>query len=280
MLRQDNLHRPNLLFCPNYSEEPVKKYKVGPIMQEMSRQVGRAIADYDMLNEGDRVIVAVSGGKDSLSLLHLLRYRQSFAPIDFEILAVYVDTDLPGFPLDVLRQNVVDLDVPFLTEKNEPLLKGKAEDINCFWCAWNRRKTLFRLADRLGFNKIALGHHLDDIVETVLLNLFYRGEVGAMKPRQVLFDGRLTLIRPLAYIEETTVMRFVKEELKSQTAGYTCPRSDVTERMAIKKLLRELDAKNPQIKRNIFHAMKNVKSEYLLNPDLPSQDDAGQHSSH
>ena len=241
-----------------------KQNRPGALMRVISRQIGRAIADYDMLHDGDKVMVAVSGGKDSLALLRLLTYRQTFAPIKFELLAVYVDCNIPGAPIEKLRQAVLETGVPFIVEKADQFSPRDWEEMNCFWCAWNRRKTLFRLAERLGFPKIALGHHMDDIVETILLNLFYRGEVGAMRPRQDLFEGRLTIIRPLAYSEEGMIRRFVVEELQETFVTCSCPRSSQTQRAAIKKLVAELQEKNPQVKKNIFHALKNIKTDYLL----------------
>jgi len=242
----------------------MKKYKTGPLMSAISRKIGRAIADYDMLHDGDKVIVAVSGGKDSSSLLPLLRYRQTFAPIKFELLAVHVRFGNRGVPPAPLGDRVAALGVPLLVENVESEIVREGESLNCFWCAWHRRKTLFKMAGRLGFNKIALGHHFDDIVETILLNLFYRGEVGAMKPRQDLFGGKLSIIRPLAYVDEAMVRRFFLDELKGETLACTCPRREETARLAVKNLLKDLEKQNPRIKWNIFRALRNIKEEYLL----------------
>jgi len=240
--------------------------KVGRIMLGISRRMGKAISDYDMIRDGDKIIVAVSGGMASQTLLHLLRYRQTFAPIDFDLLAVYVDCRQPDFPVMKLADTVAKEAVPFRAEPADSLEIKEGEEGNSFWCINDRRQTLFRLANDLGFNKIALGHHLDDIVETILRNLLYRGELGAMRPRQDLFEGQLSIIRPLAYEDKKKIQNFVREEMSASFVMNPVTRSENTEDQSpIKKLMAELEKKDPRIKRNIFHALQNIKSDYLLN---------------
>jgi tRNA 2-thiocytidine biosynthesis protein TtcA len=145
--------------------------------------------------------------------------------------------------------------------------KEDGEDIDCFWWSWNRRKALFQLADKLEFTKIAFGHHMDDIAETIVLNQFYRGEISAMRPKQPLFDGKITIIRPLAYEREETMERLARK-LNITGLGQTqCANDETSHRMLIKKMLREFEKENPNIVKNIFRSLQNVKPEYLLGSD-------------
>ena len=229
----------------------------------LSKKIGKAITDYGMLADGDRVAVAVSGGKDSLSLLRILQERQKFVPIKYEIVAVYVDLGFGGVDPEklarYLRKNGVELHI----EKSDALRSANRKKIGCFWCSWNRRKAFFEAADRLGCAKVALGHHKDDIVQTILLNLFFHGEVSTMCPKQELFGGKLTLIRPLAYAEE--------KEIKSFAAAYRipmqkcrCPHSGRTNRALMAKLISNVERACPDVKTNIFRSVKRIKREYLL----------------
>lgn len=233
-------------------------------LSSISKRAGRAMGDYAMLADGDRVLVAVSGGKDSLTLLHVLLYRQKFIPIKVKLTAVHVDAGIPGFPLVKLEDHFKKIGVDYRIERTD-FLKGKdLKDIDCFWCSWNRRKVLFNLAQKMGYNKIAFGHHLDDIVETILLNLFFRGEIGAMRPKQVLFDGKVTVIRPLAYEREEAIIKFAKAKKFSSLCRYQCPHSLNTKRAVMKRLLAKLERDNPSVKTNIFKSLQNVKEDYLL----------------
>jgi len=243
--------------------------KTSKEMLEISKRMGKAIGDYDMFQDGDRVLVAVSGGKDSLSLLRILKFRQSFIPVKLELLAVHVDSGIPGFPIKKLENIFKQLEVPYRIEKNDFLDRKSFEEIDCFWCSWNRRKVLFALAEKLKFNKIAFGHHLDDVVETVLLNLFYQGEIGAMKPKQELFDGKMCIVRPLAYEREENIRNFAKQEGIDGLSDFHCPQNDISKRIQIKKMLAQLEKENPAIKINIFKSLQNIKEEYLL--DLPTK---------
>lgn len=230
----------------------------------ISKRVGKAIGDYAMFQDGDRVLVGVSGGKDSLTLLHVLLYRQKFIPIKMKLTAVHVDAGISGFPLNKLVKHFQKLGVDYRVEKINFLHGKKMEDIDCFWCSWNRRKALFNLAQKLGYNKIAFGHHMDDIVETILLNLFFRGEVGAMRPNQVLFDGKLSVVRPLAYESEEVIKQFAKAQKFNNLCPYRCPHSSTSKRAAMKKFLKALEKENPRVKVNIFRGLQNIKQDYLL----------------
>ena len=231
----------------------------------VSRRSGKAIGDYQMIEAGDKIAVAVSGGKDSISLLHVLRHRQLVAPIKFEFAAVHIDFEFADFNPQKLIEYLEREGFPYLVEKVESLKGEKWEEIDCFWWSRNRRKALFELADRKGFTKIAFGHHMDDIAETILLNQFHRGEIGAMKPKQVLFDGKVVIIRPLAYEREEN-MRVLAEKLDIQSIGgqSKCANDETSHRMLIKKMLKEFEKDNPNIVKNIFRSLQNIRPEYLL----------------
>lgn len=229
----------------------------------ISKKVGRAITDYHMLDQGDKIAVAVSGGKDSLTLLKILRERQSFVPIKYSIVAVYVDLGFEkSFAKKIERyfkQNSYRYHI-----KRVPILKrSNPSKINCFWCSWNRRKVLFETANKLGCSKVALGHHKDDIVETILLNLFFQGEISAMCPKQKLFKGKITLIRPLAYVEEREIIGFAKGE-NFPNSEYRCPNADTNKRRRISNFIKDLEKICPEVKTNISKSVKRIKKDYLL----------------
>lgn len=235
-----------------------------PLLISVSKLVGKAIVDYEMIQEGDKIAVAVSGGKDSLSLLHVLRHRQKIAPIKFDFTAVHIDFELSDFDPQRLIDYLKEQDFPYIIEKADTLKGERYEDIDCFWWSRNRRKALFLLADRLGFTKIAFGHHMDDIVETIILNQFFKGEISAMKPKQELFKGKITIIRPLAYVRED-MMRTLARKLNMTMIGQAkCANDDNSQRMMIKKMLQEMEKHNPAVVKNIFNSLRNIKSDYLL----------------
>jgi len=229
----------------------------------ISKRVGRAIMDYKMLCEGDKIAVAVSGGKDSLTLLRVLNDRRKFVPIKYDILAVHIDLGYPRSYAKPLERYFKKAGIKYHIEKVDVLRRTKPKDISCFWCSWNRRKALFETAVRFGCTKVALGHHKDDIIETILLNLFFQGEISAMSPKQELFGGKIILIRPLAYVEEYTIKRFAKlEKLPHQAC--VCPRSITSSRTRIANIIRQLKKVCPDVKTNIFRSVKRIKEDYLL----------------
>lgn len=229
----------------------------------ISKGVGRAIMDYKMLAEGDKIAVAVSGGKDSLTLLKVLKDRMSFVPIKYSLLAVHIDMGYPRSYAAKLKKYFQKIGVPYHIEKVDTLKKTRKKDINCFWCSWNRRKALFEVSYRLKCTKTALGHHKDDIVETILLNLFFQGEISAMLPKQELFGGKITLIRPLAYVEEYMIKRFAKEQGLPHDSC-VCPHSIISNRAKMARIISDLKRGCPEIKTNIFRSVKRIKKDYLL----------------
>ncbi len=229
----------------------------------ISKRIGRAIMDYKMLAPDDKIAVAVSGGKDSLTLLRLLIDRQKFVPVKYKVVAIHIDMGYPKSLAKKLERYFKQLKVEYKIIKTDILKKTPKSKINCFWCSWNRRKELFLEADKLGCTKIALGHHMDDIAETFLLNLFFQGEISTMKPKQELFEGKIVLIRPLAYVEEDLIKRFVKEA-KLKHDQCVCRHSITSNRASMGRIIKELEKTCPDIKKNIFRSLQRVKKDYLL----------------
>jgi tRNA 2-thiocytidine biosynthesis protein TtcA len=232
----------------------------------ISTRIGRAIADYNLIEDKDKILVAVSGGKDSLTLLKLLNERRKWAPVSYELFAVHVETDYRCAGCAhtrLLKKFFEDNGIKYHIEKIR-ILKGKNKKVSCFWCSWNRRKTLFMLADKFGCNKVAFGHHMDDINETLLLNIFYHGELSAMKARQELFKGKVTIIRPLCYVGEDATRRFARESrFPSQICR--CPNSQISKRRAVKRIIEDLEKSCRHVRTNVFRSISRVKKEYLLN---------------
>jgi len=236
--------------------------------KEIHSLMGKAIHRYGMIQDGDRILVGVSGGKDSLTLLTLLSERAKRVPIHYELLAVHVDLGFQWSGADMLTEFFEAKKITYHIEPTRiaELANGPDNRENpCFLCSWERRKRIFSLAQRFGCNKIAFGHHKDDIIETFLLNIFYSAEISTMLPFQTLFKGKMTLIRPLALIEEKKIERFAKEMgLPCFPCG--CPASGKSKRKKVKELLSVLDKENRQVKGNIFRSLSNIKTDYLLTP--------------
>jgi tRNA 2-thiocytidine biosynthesis protein TtcA len=230
-----------------------------------SKKVGKAIWDYRMLKEGDKVLVAVSGGKDSLSLVKILKERIKFVPINYEIVACFVDMGFKWVNKDILINYFKQESIPFVIADSPEAWKGDDEPYGCFWCSWNRRKALFDLARKLGSTKIAFAHHMDDIIETILLNLFFQGEIGTMQPFQDMFKGELAIIRPLAYVEEKDILKLSKQ-LNLPVIASECPHSKTSKRHLLKGIITELMKHNRNVKKNIFRSLQHVREEYLLAP--------------
>jgi tRNA 2-thiocytidine biosynthesis protein TtcA len=239
---------------------------VGHAAKEMRRLVGKAIHERGMLEQGDRVLAAVSGGKDSLSLLWLLRERIRRIPIDYELTAVHVD---PGFGADSGSRMAAFFEehgFAYRIVRGEfgPMAHSPENLENpCFLCSRLRRKALFESAEALGCNKIAFGHHKDDLIETLFLNLFYGGSISTMVPVQRFFDGRITAIRPLYRVEEKALARFA-QGMGWPEIDLGCPTAGSSKRNEIKEMLARFYRGNPKIKGNIFHALQNVREDYLL----------------
>ena len=228
--------------------------------------MGKAIHRFRLIENGDRILVGVSGGKDSLSLLQLLNERQKRVPIKYELIPVYIDlgfdSDRAGILKDFFEEQGLSYHVEF-TDIGKRANSSENRENPCFLCSWERRKELFHQAHRLRCNKIALGHHKDDIIETLLLNIFYSAEISTMLPLQSLFKGKITLIRPLSLVEERMTERFAREKgLPYGSSG--CPSSGRTKRNEMKELIENLERKNRKVKGNIFRSLSNIRFDYML----------------
>lgn len=227
------------------------------------KKVGKAVSDYKMIEGSDRICVAVSGGKDSLSLLKILDERKRYVPIRYDLLAVHVNTDYSYINVEILEEYFKENNYNYHIEKIEIPREESQENISCFWCSWNRRKLIFETAERFRCNKVALGHHFDDIIETILLNLFFQGEISAMSPKQELFGGKITIIRPLCYVEERLLEKFA-EESKFPLSPNICPNAANSKRTFIKNIIKDLARIDSKVKKNIFRSIKRIKKDYLL----------------
>jgi tRNA 2-thiocytidine biosynthesis protein TtcA len=241
------------------------------LFRHLKKWLEKAVLDFNMIQEGDRVLVGVSGGADSLALLDLLDSTMIFVP-KFFILAVNIDM---GFDSSYIGYNALE---NYLQENNYRYIMEKTEigplshsDYNkknpCFLCSRLRRKRIFEIAAAEGCNKIAFAHHRDDIIETLLNNLFYGREISTMMPNQQIFSGKLHIIRPLAYLREEVVKKYSKER-NFPVLKNDCPTSTNSRRLYVKNLLNDLEKENKDIRDNIFKAMSHVKPDYLLSKPI------------
>jgi len=242
------------------------------LRKRLRRETGRAIVDFGMIGEGDRVMVCVSGGKDSLTLLDILMNMQKHAPIRFELCAVNLDQKQPGFPEDVLPTYFEQLGVPYhiLEEDTYTLVKDMVPEgkTYCGWCSRFRRGILYKFARTHGFNRIALGHHRDDIVETLLLNMFHGGKMKAMSPKLLSDDGSNVVIRPLAYCREKDIERYARLSEFPVIPCNLCGSQDNLQRQVIKEMLQEWDRVHPGRVDNMFRAITDVVPSHLLDRSL------------
>ncbi|MBW2646557.1 MAG: tRNA 2-thiocytidine(32) synthetase TtcA [Deltaproteobacteria bacterium] len=228
--------------------------------------VGKAIRRYSMISDGDRIAVGLSGGKDSLTLLTVLEERRRWVPIDYTLVAFYIDLGFPGKNSDIISAYCREKGYDFHVVHTDYGLRGHSQENRenpCFLCAHLRRKRLFELAHEWKCNKLALGHNKDDIIETLFLNMCYSGEISTMVPSQIFFKGALTVIRPLAFMDKKLIARFAQEKNFPDLAN-PCPSAQNSKRTEIRDMLDRLYRSNNKIKGNIFRAMQRVKTEYLL----------------
>lgn len=242
------------------------------LQKRLRRLVGTAIVDYNMIEDGDKVMVCLSGGKDSYTMLDILLSLQKTAPIDFEIVAVNMDQKQPGFPEHVLPQYLTQLGVPFhIIEKDtysivkEIIPEGKT---TCGLCSRLRRGTLYSFADEIGATKIALGHHRDDIIETLFLNMFYGGKLKAMPPKLLADNKRNILIRPLAYCSEEDIIEFAEIKGFPIIPCNLCGSQENLQRQVIKDMLHAWEKQYPGRTETLFSAIKNVTPSQLADTTL------------
>ena len=237
------------------------------LQKRLRRQVGEAVTDFNMIEDGDKVMVCLSGGKDSYTLLDILLYLQKVAPIQFEIVAVNMDQKQPGFPEHVLPQYLESIGVPYhIIEKDTySVVKEKipAGKTTCSLCSRLRRGTLYTYADEIGATKMALGHHRDDILETFFLNMFYGGTLKAMPPKLLSDDGRNVVIRPLAYCNEKDIEAYsVLKEFPIIPCNL-CGSQEQLQRKQVRRMMNEWEREWPGRTETIFRAMCNVAPSQL-----------------
>lgn len=242
------------------------------LRKRLRRQVGKAIADFNMIEPGDRVMVCISGGKDSHAMLEILIALQGSAPVDFEIIAVTLDQKQPGYPEDILPDYLESLGVPFYILERDTysvvrsvIPEGKT---TCGLCSRLRRGTLYGFAQQIGASKIALGHHRDDIVETLFLNLFFGGTLKAMPAKLRSDDGKNVLIRPMAYCRESDLARYAQEMAFPIIPCNLCGTQENLQRQEIKKMLQGWERQYPGRTETIFRALGNVSPSQLLDHAL------------
>jgi len=242
------------------------------LSKRLHRQVGAAIADFNMIEDGDKVMVCLSGGKDSYALLDILMGLRLRAPIRFELVAVNLDQKQPGFPAHVLPQYLERVGVPFHIENQDTysVVKRLVPEgaTMCSLCSRLRRGILYRVAGELGATKIALGHHRDDILVTMLMNMFFGGRLKGMPPKLVSDDGKNVVIRPLAYVAETDLERWAVARDYPIIPCTLCGSQDNLQRAQIKAMLREWEKKQPGRSDNMLRAMSHIVPSHLLDRNL------------
>ncbi|MDM3869809.1 tRNA 2-thiocytidine(32) synthetase TtcA [Porticoccus sp. W117] len=249
-----------------------QRLEFNKLQKRLRRHVGEAIADYNMIEDGDKVMVCLSGGKDSYAMLDILRGLQQSAPVQFEIVAVNLDQKQPGFPEHILPEYLDSIGVPYtILEKDtysvvkSVIPEGKT---TCGLCSRLRRGTLYGYAQEIGATKIALGHHRDDIIETMFLNMFYNGKLKAMPPKLLSDDKQNIVIRPLAYCKESDLIRYADAKEFPIIPCNLCGSQENLQRQVIKEMLHGWDKQFPGRIETIFSSIKNVAPSQLADAEL------------
>ncbi|MBT0442732.1 tRNA 2-thiocytidine(32) synthetase TtcA [Morganella morganii] len=251
---------------------PKEQYNINKLQKRLRSHTGKAIADFNMIEDGDRIMVCLSGGKDSYTLLSILQSLQQSAPIRFSLVAVNLDQKQPGFPEHILPEYLEKLGVEYkIVEENtygivkEKIPEGKT---TCSLCSRLRRGILYRTATELGATKIALGHHRDDILQTLFLNMFYGGKLKGMPPKLMSDDGKHVVIRPLAYCREKDIERFAEAKGFPIIPCNLCGSQPNLQRQVINDLLRDWDKRYPGRIETMFRATQNVVPSHLCDTEL------------
>ncbi|OAQ15249.1 tRNA 2-thiocytidine biosynthesis protein TtcA [Bibersteinia trehalosi Y31] len=252
--------------------EKKEQYNLNKLHKRLRRNVGNAIADFNMIEDGDKVMVCLSGGKDSYTLLDILLNLRLNAPIQFDIVAVNLDQKQPGFPEHVLPEYLESIGVEYkIVEENtygivkEKIPEGKT---TCSLCSRLRRGILYRTATELGATKIALGHHRDDMLETLFLNMFYGGKMKSMPPKLISDDGKQIVIRPLAYCKEKDIERYAEAKAFPIIPCNLCGSQPNLQRQVVKEMLQTWDRQYPGRIETMFSALQNVAPSHLCDPNL------------
>ncbi|SFH91702.1 tRNA 2-thiocytidine(32) synthetase TtcA [Modicisalibacter xianhensis] len=249
-----------------------QKREFNKLQKRLRRQVGNAIIDYGMIEHGDKVMVCLSGGKDSYTMLEILRNLQRNAPVDFELVAVNLDQKQPGFPEHVLPEYLESIGVPYhiLERDTYSVVKEKTPEgkTTCALCSRLRRGSLYGFAEEIGATKVALGHHREDILETLFLNMFYGGTLKAMPPKLLSDDGKNIVIRPLAYCKEADIAEFAQLMEFPIIPCNLCGSQPNLQRQVVKEMLADWERKHPGRLETMFKAVTNVAPSQLADRDL------------
>jgi len=245
------------------------------IEHRLAREMGRCIGDFDLISDGDRVMACLSGGKDSFTMVHLLDRARRRAPIHFELVVVHLDQGQPGYDGTALERWLADrgLDHRIVREDTYSLVTERipAGKTHCSMCSRLRRGILYNVATELGCSRVALGHHRDDSIETLMLNLMFAGSLGAMPPRLVTKDRRNVVIRPLLYCDEATIAAFAEGMGFPILPCDLCGSQPDLERQQVKRLLSDLEQRIPHLRQSMLAALGNVKLSHLMDRTLPAR---------
>ena len=257
---------------PTARQADKQRYEGNKLAKRLRRCVGQAIGDFNMIEEGDKVMVCLSGGKDSYGMLDLLMYLKDHAPIRFDIIAVNLDQKQPGFPANVLPTYLKGLGIPFHIEEQDTysivkrlIPEGKT---TCSLCSRLRRGVLYRVAGELGATKIALGHHRGDILETFFLNMFFGGKLKSMPPKLVSDDGKHVVIRPLAYCFEDDLATWAQQRQFPIIPCDLCGSQENLQRKQVKLMLQDWDRRFPGRTKTLFNSLSRITPSHLLDPTL------------
>ena len=254
------------------SNKPKHEHEANKLHKRLRHAVGQAINDFNMIEQGDKVMVCLSGGKDSYALLDILRHLQASAPIDFELVAVNLDQKQPGFPEHVLPEYLTSIGVPFkiVEEDTYSTVKRVLDEgkTTCSLCSRLRRGILYRTAKELGCTKIALGHHRDDILATLFLNMFYGGKLKAMPPKLVSDNGEHIVIRPLAYVKEKDLIKYAEIKQFPIIPCNLCGSQPNLQRQVVSEMLKDWDKRFPGRIESMFSALQNVVPSHLADTEL------------
>jgi tRNA 2-thiocytidine biosynthesis protein TtcA len=254
------------------AEQARQKREFDKLQKRLRRCVGHAIIDYRMIEEGDKVMVCLSGGKDSYTLLEILRNLQRNAPVSFSLVAVNLDQKQPGFPEHVLPEYLEKLGVDYhiLERDTYSVVKEKTPEgkTTCSLCSRLRRGSLYGFAEQIGANKVALGHHREDILETLFLNMFFGGSLKAMPPKLLSDDGKNIVIRPLAYCKEADIAEFARQMEFPIIPCNLCGSQPNMQRQVVKEMLAEWNKKHPGRLESMFRAVTNVAPSQLADRQL------------
>ncbi|MBO1255056.1 tRNA 2-thiocytidine(32) synthetase TtcA [Alteromonas sp. 5E99-2] len=249
-----------------------KQYDFNKLQKRLRRHVGKAINDFSMIEDGDKVMVCLSGGKDSYTLLDIMLYFRNIAPIHFDIVAVNLDQKQPGFPEHVLPQYLEGLDVDYkiVQEDTYSIVKDKIPEgkTTCSLCSRLRRGILYKTATELGATKIALGHHRDDMLETLFLNMFHGGRIKSMPPKLVSDDGNHIVIRPLAYCSENEIVQYSQQLNFPIIPCNLCGSQENLQRQSVKAMLEDWGQRFPGRIESMFSSMQNITPSHMLDRSL------------